>query len=121
MRMLASACQNVIPAEIVIDLEGKDALNKFRRWASRNHWTRHNWMRDEVLARVNETEKLLRKHSALQNFPNTSSDCIEERPFIASCKIRASVAEAHGEPASSSPVVARFHLGHHLRTRRHRG
>merc|ERR1712157_240494 len=117
MKTLASACRNRVAAAVVLDLGIRPALEKFRTWAERDHWTSHDWIQEEVLTRVSETDESLRAAEDFLVMADADFDDIEqEEPFISSFRVRVSRAEVHAEPAFGATVVAEVKSGQVLRT-----
>merc|ERR1712012_1415027 len=48
---------------VLLDMGAQPVLSLFRQWATREQWTRHDWMREEVLSRLCEVEELLLQHA----------------------------------------------------------
>jgi len=122
MKTLASACQSRLAAAVLLDMGAAPALASLRAWAARGHWTRHDWMQEEVAARVEEVAGLLRGAQDLA--PAAAAGFAEmgaEEPFFCSFLVRASSVELHARPDFGAPVLATLKEGRTVRTSAHRG
>uniref|UniRef100_A0A7S4SDH3 MYND-type domain-containing protein n=1 Tax=Alexandrium monilatum TaxID=311494 RepID=A0A7S4SDH3_9DINO len=120
MKTVASASRSPLAAAVLLDMGIEPALASFRSWAHRGHWTRHDWMVEEVVQRLEETETLLRGAGPRGTALDVSGGEPEE-PFVCTFRVRASAAVLRKEPARDSPVVAKVQSGRVLRTRSRRG
>lgn len=120
MKSLASACvSNREAAAVLADLGAAEVLPRFRAWAERDHWTPHQWMREEILERVREAERAL---AAIQG-PSCIVDAdgdedIAEEPLSGGFTIRAEAPVVLRErPARQASVIASLGSGRTLRLR----
>lgn len=111
MATLASACRSSrrLATAVLADLGAAEALPRFIAWAAGGGWTGHKWIREEVLQRAREVERLLEGAPRLEELQAESAE-----PLFASFSL-CSRARLRSAPSSSASVRTDLASGRTLR------
>eukprot|EP00434_Breviolum_minutum_P007684 symbB.v1.2.006778.t1/scaffold396.1/size242164/5 len=111
MKTVVAACEVPCAARLFRYL-GLDALRRFKDWAATAQWTRHDWVRTEVLDWVEGAFHILHETPAFASLEAMSEDQAEI-PFAARLEVRRSC-QLLAAPSQRSKVVSTLGKGHTL-------